>query len=345
MPRVAVVGATGYTGFELLRLLGSHGGVEVAALTSETYAGKRVEQVFPALASVMEGGLERFSPAVCEGADLVFCCLPHRVAMSRVPALLDAGRRVVDFSADYRLRDVGAYEAWYKTQHASPERIPDAVYGMPELYRGRIRRARLVANPGCYPTGAILALVPLLRAGLIRRETIIVDAKSGVSGAGRKADLALQFSEVNEGFRAYGVGSHRHTPEIEQELSAAVGEEVRISFTPHLAPMTRGILSTIYAGSAGAADAPAAWAALRDAYADEPFVRLMPGGALPNVTQVAGSNYLDIGLAHDERTARFVIVAAIDNLVKGASGAAVQNMNLMLGLPETQGLLHPGLWM
>ena len=345
MPKIAVVGATGYTGFELLRLLGSHGGVEVMALTSETYAGKSVDEVFPALASVHDGALVKFELAVCEGADIVFCCLPHRVAMNTVPSLLDAGLRVVDFSADYRLRDFGVYEAWYKTEHTSPERIADAVYGVPELYREEVRKARLVANPGCYPTGAILALAPLLRARLINPDSIIVDAKSGVSGAGRKADLSIQFSEVNEGFKAYGVGTHRHTPEIEQELSAALGEAVQVSFTPHLAPMTRGILSTIYAAGEGGADASSVRAALRDAYADEPFFRLMPEGAFPNVTQVAGSNYVDIGLTHDERTSRFIIVAAIDNLVKGASGAAVQNMNLMLGFPETQGLLHPGFWM
>ena len=345
MPKIAVVGATGYTGFELLRLLGSHRGVEVMALTSETYAGKKVDEVFPALASVHGGALVKFEPAVCEGADLVFCCLPHRVAMNTVPSLLDAGHRVVDFSADYRLRDFSVYETWYKTEHTSPERITDAVYGVPELYREEIKKARLVANPGCYPTGAILALTPLLRAGLIKPDSIIVDAKSGVSGAGRKADLSIQFSEVNEGFKAYGVGTHRHTPEIEQELSAALGKAVQVSFTPHLAPMTRGILSTIYAAGEGSADASSVRAALRDAYADEPFIRLMPEGAFPNVTQVTGSNYVDIGLTHDERTSRFIIVASIDNLVKGASGAAVQNMNLMLGLPETQGLLHPGFWM
>ncbi len=345
MPKIAVVGATGYTGFELLRLLGSHGGVEVMSLTSETYAGKKVDEVFPALASVHDRTLVKFELSVCEGADLVFCCLPHRVAMNTVPSLLEAGHRVVDFSADYRLRDFGVYEAWYKTKHTSPERIADAVYGVPELYREDIRKARLVANPGCYPTGAILSLAPLLRAGLIKPDSIIVDAKSGVSGAGRKADLGLQFGEVNEGFKAYGVGNHRHTPEIEQELSVALGGAVQVSFTPHLAPMTRGILSTIYAGGEGGADASAVRAALRDAYADEPFIRLMPEGALPNVTQVAGSNYVDIGLVYDERTSRFIVVVAIDNLVKGASGAAVQNMNLMLGLPETQGLLHPGFWM
>ena len=254
MPKIAVVGATGYTGFELLRLLGSHGGVEVMSLTSETYAGKKVDEVFPALASVHDRTLVKFELSVCEGADLVFCCLPHRVAMNTVPSLLEAGHRVVDFSADYRLRDFGVYEAWYKTKHTSPERIADAVYGIPELYREDIKKARLVANPGCYPTGAILSLAPLLRAGLIKPDSIIVDAKSGVSGAGRKADLGLQFGEVNEGFKAYGVGNHRHTPEIEQELSVALGDVVQVSFTPHLAPMTRGILSTIYAGGEGGAD-------------------------------------------------------------------------------------------
>ena len=314
-------------------------------MTSETYAGKRVGEVFPALASAFETVLEKFEVSACAGADLVFCCLPHRVAMNTVPALLDAGHRVVDFSADYRLRDAAVYEAWYETEHTSPARIAEAVYGMPELHRERIAGAQLVANPGCYPTGTILALAPLLRAGLLVPGSVIVDAKSGVSGAGRKAALNLQFCEVNERFAAYGVGNHRHTPEIEQELSAVLGEAVRVSFTPHLVPMTRGILSTIYAEAAGGADAASARAALRDAYAQEPFVRVMPEGALPNVSQVAGSNYVDVGLVHDARTGRFVVVAAIDNLVKGASGAAVQNMNLMLGLPETQGLLHAGWWM
>ncbi len=345
MFRAAVVGATGYTGFELLRLLASHGGVALGALTSETYAGKEAGEVFPALASVVRGKFQKFEPSLCEGMDLVFCCLPHRVAMTSVPDLLERGARVVDFSADFRLQDLSVYEAWYKTSHACPERVSQAVYGLPELHRERIRKARLVANPGCYPTGAIVALYPLLKSRLIRPSSIVIDAKSGVSGAGRKADLELQFCEVNERFRAYGVATHRHTPEIEQELSAAAGGPVRVSFTPHLVPMTRGILSTIYADAQPGATAGRARQALRDFYDGEPFIRFMPEGAFPDVSQVAGSNFLDIGLTLDERTGRYVLVTAIDNLVKGASGAAVQNMNLMLGLPETQGLAHPGFWM
>ncbi|MBT4429658.1 MAG: N-acetyl-gamma-glutamyl-phosphate reductase [Nitrospinaceae bacterium] len=344
MYRIAVVGATGYTGFELLRLLASHGGVEVGALTSETYSGKEIGEVFPALAKIVTCRLQKFEPEVCEGADIVFCCLPHRTAMNTVPGLLDRGHRVVDFSADFRLRDHAVYEQWYKTEHVCPERIPEAVYGIPELYRDEIRGAKLVANPGCYPTGAILALAPLLRAGIVVSSLIVIDAKSGVSGAGRKAALDFQFSEVNEGFKAYGIGTHRHTPEIEQELSVALGGELRVSFTPHLVPMTRGILSTIYVEAAGGATEESARAALQEAYGNEAFIRLMPQGAFPNVSQVAGSNFLDIGLTFDERTGRFVIVTAIDNLVKGASGAAVQNMNILLGLTETQGLVHPGFW-
>ncbi len=344
MFRVAVVGATGYTGFELLRLLASHGGVEIGALTSETYSDREVGEVFPAFSKVISKRLQKFDPALCRETDLVFCCLPHRTAMNTVPALLEGGRRVVDLSADFRLRDSAVYESWYKTDHICPERIGEAVYGIPEIYREKIRDAKLVANPGCYPTGAIIALSPLLRAGLIRSSSIIIDAKSGVSGAGRKADLGIQFSEVNERFKAYGIATHRHTPEIEQELSAAAGGEVRVSFTPHLVPMTRGILSTIYAEADDGADAAAARGALEETYGGEPFVRLMPAGEFPNVSQVAGSNFIDIGLTLDERTGRFVIVTAIDNLVKGASGAAVQNMNLMLGLPEAQGLAHPGFW-
>jgi N-acetyl-gamma-glutamyl-phosphate reductase len=345
MHRIGVVGATGYTGFELLRLLASHGGVEFGPLTSETYAGKETGEVFPALAGVVRGRFEKFEPSLFKGVDLVFCCLPHRVAMNSVPALVDMGLKVVDFSADFRIQDAGVYTAWYKTPHVCPERIPQAVYGIPELYRERIRKAALVANPGCYPTGAILGFYPLLKARLIRAGSIIVDAKSGVSGAGRKAELSLQFSEVNERFRAYGIATHRHTPEIEQELSAMAGETVRVSFTPHLVPMTRGILSTLYAEAMPGVTAVRARQAFKDAYDGEPFMRLMPEGAFPDVSQVAGSNFLDIGFTLDERTGRFVIVTAIDNLVKGASGAAVQNMNLMLGLPETRGLAHPGFWM
>ncbi|HBK78476.1 MAG TPA: N-acetyl-gamma-glutamyl-phosphate reductase [Nitrospinae bacterium] len=344
MYRIAVVGATGYTGFELLRLLASHGGVEIGALTSETYTGKDVGEVFPALSKVVSRRLEKFGRAVCEGADVVFCCLPHRTAMNTVPGLLDQGFRVVDLSADFRLRDASVYEKWYETEHICPERISGAAYGIPELYRNEIRAARLVANPGCYPTGAIVALAPLLRSNLIDPASIIIDAKSGVSGAGRKAELALQFSEVNEGFKAYGIASHRHTPEIEQELSVAAGIEVRVSFTPHLVPMTRGILSTIYARAREGVTEAGAREALGKAYGEEPFIRLMPEGGFPNVSQVAGSNFLDIGLTLDGRTGRFVIVTVIDNLVKGASGAAVQNMNILLGLEETQGLSHPGFW-
>ncbi len=345
MSRVAVVGATGYTGFELLRLLASHGGVEISALTSETYTGKEVGEVFPALAKVTSGRFEKLGPAATRGADVVFCCLPHRTAMNTVPGLLEEGARVVDLSADFRLRDPSVYERWYKTEHVCPELIPQAVYGIPELYREEIRGAKLVANPGCYPTGAIVALAPLLGAGLIHSSSIIIDAKSGVSGAGRKAELGLQFSEVNERFKAYGIASHRHTPEIEHELTAAAGQEIRVSFTPHLVPMTRGILSTIYADSGSGATEAKAREALEGAYGGEPFIRLMPAGEFPNVSQVAGSNFLDIGFMLDERTGRFVIVTAIDNLVKGASGAAVQNMNILLGLEETQGLAQPGFWM
>ena len=345
MHRIGVMGATGYTGFELLRLLAAHGEVEAGPLTSESHAGKEIGDVFPALAGVIRARLVKFEPGVFKGLDLVFCCLPHRVAMNSVPALVDMGLKVVDFSADFRILDAGVYTAWYKTPHACPERIPGAVYGIPEIYRERIRKASLVANPGCYPTGAILGLYPLLKARLIRPGSIIVDAKSGVSGAGRKAELGLMFTEVNERFRAYGVATHRHTPEIEQELSAAAGEPVKVSFTPHLVPMTRGILSTIYAEAQPGAGAARARQAFKDAYAGEPFMRLMPEGAFPDVSQVAGSNFLDIGFTLDERTGRFVVVTALDNLVKGASGAAIQNMNLMLGLAETRGLAHPGFWM
>ncbi len=345
MLRVAVVGATGYTGFELIRLLSSHDEVEIAVLTSETYAGTEIGEVFPGLASVVVGKLQKFEPSLCKGMDLVFACLPHRVAMNSVPDLMDTGARVVDFSADFRLRDPAVYEAWYQTKHVCPDLIAEAAYGIPELYREEIRKAKLVANPGCYPTGAIMGLAPLLQKGLIRPGSIVIDAKSGVSGAGRKSDLGLQFSEVNERFMAYSVTTHRHTPEIEQELSVACGQEVRVSFTPHLLPTTRGILSTIYAEIGGGVALDDVRRAFVEAYSEEYFIRLMPAGAFPNVSQVGGSNFVDIGVALDDRTGRLIVITAIDNLVKGASGAAVQNMNVMLGLPEAKGLSQPGFWL
>lgn len=335
MARVAIAGASGYTGLELLRILLRHPGVEVTAVTSERHDGKPLGDAFPGLAGVSGLVCRALDPeALARSADLIFTALPHGTAMNTVGALHDAGRKVVDLSADFRLKDHALYEATYG-RHDRPDLLGNAVYGIPELHREAIRNADLVANPGCYPTGAILALAPLLRANLIETDPIIIDAKSGVSGAGRGAAVDLLFGEVNGSVKAYKVGEHRHMPEIEQELSDAAGRSVIVSFTPHLIPMDRGILSTIYVCPKPGARFSEAYEA---AYKDEPFVRLLAEGQLPATGHALGSNFAFIGWKDDPRTGRCVIVSAIDNLVKGASGMAVQNMNLMLGIDETAGL-------
>jgi N-acetyl-gamma-glutamyl-phosphate reductase len=270
-------------------------------------------------------------------ADLVFLALPHGVSMEVVPQFLKAGRRVIDLSADFRIRDAASYEAWYG-RHTAAGTIPEAVYGLPELYRDRIRKSRLIANPGCYPTSIILGLAPVLRSHWVDPSSVIADSKSGVSGAGRDPQIASLFCEVDGGFKAYKVGRHRHTPEIEQELSLLAGTEMKISFTPHLLPVKRGILSTIYATLDRDMTGADATALYREFYRDEPFVRVCRAGEFPNLSSVVGSNYCDIGVTVDPRTRRIIIVSVIDNLIKGASGQAIQNMNLMCGLKEETGL-------
>lgn len=338
MVKVAVVGASGYTGVELIRLLDTHPGVEISCVTSRQNAGEEISSVFPSLLSrislvcdPVEVGL------IVEKADFVFTALPHKTAMEVVPDLLDAGKKVVDLSADYRLQDKSVYEHWYQ-EHTSPHLLSEAVYGLPEIYRNRVKNTRLTANPGCYPTSVALGLAPLIRGELINLSTLVVDSKSGTSGAGRSAKVESLFCEVNEGFKAYGVGAHRHTPEIEQTLSDLAGEDVVISFTPHLLPINRGILSTCYATLTTALSTSELVSVFREHYRQEPFVRVHPEGSLPNVAHVRGSNFCDLGVVSDPRTGRVIVVSAIDNLVKGAAGQAVQNMNLMLGMEETTGL-------
>jgi N-acetyl-gamma-glutamyl-phosphate reductase len=343
MHRIAVIGASGYTGIELLRLLSGHPGVELVTVTSRQYAGLPVSEVFQSLQGCLDLAFEDLSPKqVSQGVDLVFTAVPHQTAMEMVPELLDAGCRVVDLSADFRLDDLATYEAWYQ-KHSAPELLSEAVYGLPELFRKLIPAARLVANPGCYPTSVALALAPLLENRLIEPATIIVDSKSGTSGAGRAAKVETLFCEVNEGFKAYSLPRHRHTPEIEQTLGKLAGADLMISFTPHLLPVNRGILSTCYASLTRGLSLAELHDVYRERYAAEVFVRLHPQGGLPNISQVKGSNFCDIGLAVDDRTGRVITIAAIDNLVKGAAGQAIQNMNLMLGIPEHAGLLIPPL--
>jgi len=338
MHKVAVVGASGYTGVELVRILANHPGVELTCLTSRQHVGKKFSDVFPSVAGIVDLVCDANQvDLINDKADVIFTALPHQTAMEVVPSFLAAGKKVIDLSADYRLQDQAVYRQWYQ-EHTSPELLAKAVYGLPELNRSRIAAAELVANPGCYPTSAALALLPLLEEGLIDPATIIIDSKSGTSGAGRAAKEGSLFCEVNESFRAYGVASHRHTPEIEQTLSLLNKAPVTISFTPHLLPVNRGILSTCYATLLAPKSTVDLHQLFEARYASEPFVRVRPEGTVPDVGHVRGSNFCDLGVVCDARTGRVVVVAAIDNLVKGAAGQAVQNMNLMLGQPESAGL-------
>ena len=338
MQNVAVVGASGYTGVELVRILVNHPGVNLTCLTSRQHAGKKLSAVFPSLADSVDLVCDPIDIDLINAkADVVFTALPHKTAMEVVPSFLAAGKKVVDLSADYRLKDAATYEEWYQP-HTSQHLLSDAVYGLPELYKNEISTADLVANPGCYPTSVALALMPLLEEKLIDATSIIVDSKSGTSGAGRTARESSLYCEVNESFKAYGVASHRHTPEIEQTLSFVAGTQVVVSFTPHLLPVNRGILSTCYASLLSPVATDAICALYEERYSTEPFVRVMPQGDLPDIAFVKGSNYCDLGIVCDARTGRIIVVSVIDNLVKGASGQAVQNMNLMLGFKEDAGL-------
>jgi N-acetyl-gamma-glutamyl-phosphate reductase len=339
MLKIAIVGASGYTGLELIRILHCHPEVAVTCLTSEQSAGKRISDVFPTLRGRCDIVLENLEPVrIAEKADIIFTALPHKAAMEVVPTFLKLGKKVIDLSADYRLSNPAVYGEWYEP-HLNPANLKKAVYGLPELRRNKIKSAKLVANPGCYPTSIILGLAPLLKKGLIELSSIIADSASGVTGAGRSAKVDSLYCEVNEGYKAYGVGGmHRHTPEIEQELSLLAGEELKITFTPHLVPMDRGILSTIYATPKKPISTETMVQLYQDFYAGEPFVRVLPQGNLPSTAFVRGSNFCDVAPLVDARTGRIIVVSAIDNLVKGASGQAVQNMNLVCGFPETMGL-------
>jgi N-acetyl-gamma-glutamyl-phosphate reductase len=341
--RVAVVGGSGYTGGELLRLLAGHPSVRVAAVTSERSAGKRVEEVFPNLRGFVELLYEPLDPErIAKAADLVFLALPHKEAMDAAAVFHARGKKVVDLSADFRLRDPKLYEQWYGTPHRHVGLLKQAVYGLPEIHRQAIRSAALVGNPGCYPTAALLGLLPLLTHRVADPQSLIVDAKSGVTGAGRGLALPYHFPEAHDGLAAYKVGGHRHLPEMVQEIEALAEAQVNLTFTPHLVPMDRGILATIYATLTRPCTTADLADLARETYAGEPFVQVLPPGELPNVKHLRGTNLCRIGLHAEQRTHRAIVVAAIDNLVKGAAGQAIQNMNLMLGLEETAGLLAPG---
>ena len=345
MIRVAVAGASGYMGAELLRILLQHPKVEVTAVSSERLADEPLARVYPHLRGLTDLVFSDFdAERTSAAADIVFLALPHMESQKAVPVLRRHGVRVVDLSADYRLRDPEDYTVWYKTPHTDPEGLAEAVYGLPELYRKAIAGAGLVAAPGCYPTGAVLAIAPLLKSALAHTEGIVIDGKSGVTGAGaqgRKVDPMYLYAEANENVQAYGIASHRHTPEIEQELSALAGRTVRVSFTPHLLPLNRGLFTTASVPLAVDASTSDLLAAYRDFYAGEPFVRVCGEGERPATRAVVGSNYCDLTVVADRRTGRAVCVSAIDNLGKGGSANGVQNLNVMFGWNERTGLEAP----
>ena len=338
---VGLVGVTGYTGMELARLLAGHPSMELVRATSRTDAGKSLTEIYPFVQGTRLEGLKLTLPDAGDLADacrLVFLAVPHGAAMDTAAELLEAGLRVVDLSADFRLRDPAVYARWYGLEHRHAGLIEEAVYGLPERYAGRIAKARLIANPGCYPTSVILGLWPALAAGIIEPDGIVCDSKSGTSGAGRKANVPTLFCEVYDSFRPYGLGSHRHTPEIEQELGLVAGREMTVSFSPHLVPIDRGILSTIYARLTGSLTGEDARALYAEHYAAHPWVRVLPVGKLPETRFVRGTMFCDLGLVVDPRTERLIVCSAIDNLCRGASGQALACANLMLGLGVDEGL-------
>ncbi len=341
--KVAIAGATGYTGGELLRLLSQHPYVEVVSVTSEQSAGEPLENRLPSLKGYYNLTLESFEPKkIAEKADLVFLALSHTKAMEPARQLIDLGKRVIDLSADFRLRSAPLYERWYKSPHIRPELLKDAVYGLTEVYRKEISRSQFIANPGCYPTGALLLLYPFLKAGCIdASREIIIDSKSGVSGAGRTPSAKAHFTEVNEGMAAYNIGVHRHLPEIEQEIRRIGKQKISTLFTPYLLPVNRGILTTIYLPLKEKFTQKKIDSVL-DLYRGEPFIRRFEGA--PNLSQIRGSNFCDIGAFATPSGRTAILMSAIDNLVKGASGQAIQNMNVMMGWDERLGLMSPGIF-
>lgn len=335
MIKVGIVGGTGYTGVELLRLLAQHSGVELVTITSRGDAGTAVSTMFPSLRGRVDLKFEDPAVADLKRCDVVFFATPNGVAMQQAPELLKAGVRVVDLAADFRIADVVEWEKWYGMQHASPDWVAKAVYGLPEINRAAIRDARLVANPGCYPTAVQLGFVPLIESGLVDTRQLIADAKSGVSGAGRKAEISSLFSEASDNFKAYGVPGHRHLPEIRQGLSLIAGSTVGLTFVPHLTPLIRGIHATLYAQIKEDADFQAIY---ENRYANESFVDVMPAKSHPDTRSVRASNTCRIAIHRPQGGNTLVVLSVIDNLVKGAAGQAIQNMNIMFGLTETEGL-------
>ena len=339
MIKAGIIGATGYAGNELVRLLMGHKEVEIKWYGSRSYIDQKYADVYRNMFEIVDAKcLDDNMEELAKQADVIFTATPQGFCASMMSEEILAQTKIIDLSADYRIKDVATYEKWYGIKHKSPQFIDEAVYGLCELNRDKVKKARLVANPGCYPTCSTLSIYPLAKAGLIDMSTLIIDAKSGTSGAGRGAKVPNLYCEVNENIKAYGVATHRHTPEIEEQLGYASGEQVTLNFTPHLIPMNRGILITAYASYKKGVTEEQIRKAYEDAYKDEYFVRVLEPGVCPETKWVEGSNYVDINFKIDPRTNRIIMMGAIDNLVKGAAGQAVQNMNLMFGLPETEGL-------
>ncbi len=345
MIKAAVLGATGYAGIELVRLLTSHPDVELCVLGSKSFAGQKINDIYENFSHILEKECTEVALDEVAKCDIAFCALPHGASKDVIPAIVERGVKVIDLSGDFRYDSLDVYENWYGQKHSSPELLKEAVYGLCELYRDKVKDARLIGNPGCYTTCSIMGAYPMLKLGMGRAENIIIDAKSGVTGAGRGLGLAYHFCECTENSKAYKVATHRHTSEIEQELSKAAGEEVIVSFTPHLIPQKRGILSTIYINLNDNYSTEELVEAYRNFYKDEFFVRILDAGKLPETKNVCGSNFVDIGIVKDPRLNRAVVVSAIDNIVKGAAGQAVQNMNIMFGLDEKTGLDRPGFYL
>jgi N-acetyl-gamma-glutamyl-phosphate reductase len=343
MIEVGIIGASGYTGAELIRILSNHPMVKLSYLTANKYRNQKVAMLYPHLAVCGDLSFIPYNSEEVKKADIVFVAVPHGTSMKIVPDLFGFGCKIIDLSGDFRLKDESLYQKWYGLSHTFPSLLKEAVYGLPELYRHEIKRADFVTNPGCYPTSALLAVAPLLKKGLVSDEPLVINSCAGVSGAGRGLSLSTHFSECNESIEPYSIAEHKHTPEMEQEMSALFSKEVIITFVPHLVPITRGILTTAYCGVENSWKTSELIDLYQDFYKDEPFIRILEEGSYPKTKHVLGSNYCFIGIKMDEQTRKAIVVAAIDNLVKGASGQAVQNMNIMCGFKEDEGLKSVGL--
>lgn len=347
MIKIGILGSTGYVGLELMRLLSNHPEAEVVFLDSRSYEGKEYSSIFPSMRQIIDTpciSINLDDENSLRGIDLLFCALPHGLSQKAVQAAYKQGIRVIDMSADFRIRNAAVYEEWYGVKQEAVNELSQTVYGLCEIYRDSIKNSHIIANPGCYPTSVILALYPLLKEKAVDIETLIIDSKSGVSGAGRNLNDAILYGQCNESVKAYSIGNHRHIPEIEQELALAAATDVTIQFTPHLIPMTRGILSTIYFKNNKGLSSDEISSIYSHYYSKEYFVRLLKNGELPQTKAVYSTNFCDIGFKVDDRTNRIILVSAIDNLVKGAAGQAVQNMNLLFNLKETTGLQLTPIW-